>query len=395
MKSALPVHPVASKIPILLIRLGLKRFDSGLAIMGFEDAESPRPIPVLADLRGRMDEPTAAIRHRLPSRRESSPQGTAWRPTASAQRRSATASGGQGQTTDTPGSGGGRPHRDAGDTIGVAPETNCPQIRRNCPARAGTAAHRRRDRGFGGSHGRRESGLGLPAHTRRALQSRLPNRARDRRQYPEAAWHGTSARAEPEDGVERIPQPALGADRGRRLFHHRDLDPQRIAAFPGAILHRAIHPQGPDRRHRLGRERTWMSQIARNLTAADEGILSGKRYLIHDRDPLFTDEFLNMLADTGVKSVRLPPNSPNVNAYAERFVRSIKESCLERMIFFGEGSLRKAIHEFVAHYHTERNHQGLGNRLIIPDDSHAGNGGTILCRERLGGMLNYYYRQAA
>src|SRR5215467_7931264 len=118
----------------------------------------------------------------------------------------------------------------AGDTIGVAPETNRPQIRRNCPARAGTAAHRRRDRGFGGSHGRRESGLGLPAHTRRALQSRLPNRARDRRQYPEAAWHGTSARAEPENDVERIPQPAMGADRGRRLLHHRGLDPQRIAA---------------------------------------------------------------------------------------------------------------------------------------------------------------------
>src|SRR5262245_53599425 len=182
-------HPVASKIPILLIRLGLKHFDSGLAIMGFEDAESPRPIPVLADLRGRMDEPTAAIRHRLPSRRESSPKRAAWRPTASAQRRSATASGGQGQTTDPPGSGGGRPHRDAGDTISVAPETDRPQIRRSCSARAGTAAHRRRDRGFGGSHGRRESGLGLPAHTRRALQSRLPNRARDRRQYPEAAWH--------------------------------------------------------------------------------------------------------------------------------------------------------------------------------------------------------------
>src|SRR5215470_16074314 len=150
---------VASKIPILLIRHGLKHFDSGLAIMGFEDAESPRPIPVLADLRGRMDEPTTAIRHRLPSRRESSPKRAAWRPTPSAQRRSATASGGQGQTTGPPGSGGGRPHRDAGDTIGVAPETNRPQIRRNCPARAGTAAHRRRDRGFGGSHGRRESGL--------------------------------------------------------------------------------------------------------------------------------------------------------------------------------------------------------------------------------------------
>src|SRR5205085_8098007 len=94
----------------------------------------------------------------------------------------------------------------------------------------------------------------------------------------------------------------------------------------------------------------WMSQIARNLTAADEGILSGKRYLIHDRDPLFTAEFLKMLAAAGIKSVKLPPRSPNLNAYAERFVRSIKESCLERMIFFGEGSLRKGIHERSVNY---------------------------------------------
>jgi transposase InsO family protein len=71
-----------------------------------------------------------------------------------------------------------------------------------------------------------------------------------------------------------------------------------------------------------------------------------------------------MLADAGVKSVKLPPHSPNLNAYAERFVRSIKESCLERMIFFGEGSLRKAGHEFTSHYHHERNHQGLGNRSL-------------------------------
>ena len=79
----------------------------------------------------------------------------------------------------------------------------------------------------------------------------------------------------------------------------------------------------------------WMSQIARNLTDAEEGILTGKRYLIHDRDPLFTAEFLKMIADAGVESVKLPPRSPNLNAHAERFVRSIKESCLERLIFFG------------------------------------------------------------
>src|ERR1019366_8245383 len=94
----------------------------------------------------------------------------------------------------------------------------------------------------------------------------------------------------------------------------------------------------------------WMSQIARNLTDAEEGILAGKQYLIHDRDPLFTAEFLTMIVDAGVESVKLPPQSPNLNADAEGLVRSIKESCLERMIFFGEESLRTAIQNFVAHY---------------------------------------------
>ena len=84
-----------------------------------------------------------------------------------------------------------------------------------------------------------------------------------------------------------------------------------------------------------------------------------------------------------------------MNAHAERFVRTIKESCLERMILFGEGSLRKAVHEFVVHYHHERNHQGLGNRLIIEEEPCARSIGPIQCRQRLGGMLNYYYRQAA
>lgn len=139
----------------------------------------------------------------------------------------------------------------------------------------------------------------------------------------------------------------------------------------------------------------WMSQIGRNLTDAVEGILRGNRYAIHDRDPLFTAEFLSMLADAGVKSVKLPARSPNLNAHAERFVRSIKESCLERMIFFGEDSLRNGIHHFVLHYHGERNHQGIGNRLIIPDDYHVGARGTVRRNERLGGMLNYYYRQAS
>jgi putative transposase len=139
----------------------------------------------------------------------------------------------------------------------------------------------------------------------------------------------------------------------------------------------------------------WMSQIGRNLTSAGEGILHDKRYWIHDRDPLFTTEFLEMLGDVGVKSVKLPPRSPNLNAYAERFVRTIKESCLERMILFGEESLRTATLSFVAHYHTERNHQGLANRLINPEVGHPGNAGVVQRRQRLGGLLNYYYRAAA
>lgn len=120
-----------------------------------------------------------------------------------------------------------------------------------------------------------------------------------------------------------------------------------------------------------------------------------QRYLIHDQDPLFTDEFLRTLKDAGVESVELPPRSPNLNAHAERFVRSIKEGCLERLILFGESSLKTAVQNFMAHYHIERNHQGLSNRLLFPDPAHLCSAGAIECRQRLGGTLNYYHRAAA
>jgi putative transposase len=83
---------------------------------------------------------------------------------------------------------------------------------------------------------------------------------------------------------------------------------------------------------------------------AIDGFFTGKRYLIHDRDPLYPTDFLSILAGAGIQSIKLPPRSPNLNAYAERFVRTIKEGCLEQMIFFGEDSLRNTIREFVAHY---------------------------------------------
>ena len=92
---------------------------------------------------------------------------------------------------------------------------------------------------------------------------------------------------------------------------------------------------------------------------------------------------------------RRPARAPNLNAYTERFVRTIKDSCLERLVLIGEGSRRRAVREFVAHYHHERNHQGLDNRLILPLSTAPPPRGRVQCRQRLGGMLNYYYRSAA
>ena len=107
----------------------------------------------------------------------------------------------------------------------------------------------------------------------------------------------------------------------------------------------------------------WMAQIARNITDAVDGFFADKRYLIQDRDPLYTNEFIEIIAGCGIEAVKLPARSPNLNAYAERFIRSIKEECLDRMLFFGEEMLRRTIREFVAHYHEERNHQGLDNQI--------------------------------
>ena len=135
----------------------------------------------------------------------------------------------------------------------------------------------------------------------------------------------------------------------------------------------------------------WMEQIARNLTRQDR-FLAGKKYLIHDRDPLYTDKFDSILKAAGVDPVKLPPRSPNLNAYAERFVRSIKEECLDRLILLSEDQLRYVLSEYLKYYHHERIHQGL-NRIIEPQ--HEGCQGDIICIERLGGLLRSYHREAA
>jgi hypothetical protein len=103
----------------------------------------------------------------------------------------------------------------------------------------------------------------------------------------------------------------------------------------------------------------WMKQIARNITMADIGFLSGCRYLIHDRDKKFCKSFDEILKSANTKPIKLPARSPNLNAYAERWVLSVKKECLSKLVFFGEQSLWNALDEYLIHYHEERNHQEI------------------------------------
>jgi transposase InsO family protein len=141
---------------------------------------------------------------------------------------------------------------------------------------------------------------------------------------------------------------------------------------------------------------TWMKQMARTLTMDEWGVLKPGQYLIHDRDTKFCAAFKQMLDDAGVKRVPLPPRAPWLNAFAERWIQSVKTEVLSQMILFGERSLHHVLSEYIAHYRTERPHQGKGNVILFPStkgepvlDS------AIACRGRLGGLLNYYHRKAA
>ena len=138
-----------------------------------------------------------------------------------------------------------------------------------------------------------------------------------------------------------------------------------------------------------------MKQIARNMLDVEDGFPRGKRYLLMDRDPLYTAEFRATLKAGGVRPLRLPARSPNLNAFAERFVLSIRSECLDRIVPLGETHLRRVLSEYMAHYHAERNHQGLSNQLIRPAASPVNTNGAVRRRERLGGLLNFYHRAVA
>jgi putative transposase len=140
----------------------------------------------------------------------------------------------------------------------------------------------------------------------------------------------------------------------------------------------------------------WMRQIARNITMEQWGFRASGQYLIHDRDGKYGPAFHQIIDAAGVTRVPLPPRSPNLNAYAERWVRSVKEECLARMILFGEASLRHVLRQYVEHFHAERNHQGKSHVLLFPAVSQdSTREGPIQCRERLGGLLKYYALEVA
>ena len=136
-----------------------------------------------------------------------------------------------------------------------------------------------------------------------------------------------------------------------------------------------------------------MHQIVRTLTMAEAGTVEAPQVLICDRDRKWSGDVRRRLREAGIRVVLIPERAPNANAYAERFDRSIKEECLVRVIPPGERHFRRGVSEFVAHYHRERNHQGLGNRLIVGTPT-AEAAGRVHRHQRLRGLLNYYQRAA-
>src|SRR6202158_972687 len=138
-------------------------------------------------------------------------------------------------------------------------------------------------------------------------------------------------------------------------------------------------------------DQEWMEQIGRSATQETWGYLHPCRYVLHDRDTKFCASFRSALASGDVKTIQLPAKSPNLNAFAERWVRSVKQECLSKLILFGVGPLSGSLTEYGRHYHHERNHQGKGNRLLFPDVPQKGRlpNRNIICRQRLGGLLKY------
>lgn len=211
------------------------------------------------------------------------------------------------------------------------------------------------------SDGDGESDVGLHAHSGRVEKTWPSGGPLNDRADSAYGWH--SAEPAASDDLAHVPTGALASARGGRFLHHRGLDrpgtgdvlrgvPAACAVATDSRARCTPHPN-----------EAFIVQCLRHATG-DTGVLCEGRVLLCDRDPKWSSAVERWLATAGVQVVRTPPSAPNCNAYAERFVRSVEEQCLDRIVPLGERHLRRTLHEFAAHYHRERNHQGLANELI-------------------------------
>ncbi len=139
-----------------------------------------------------------------------------------------------------------------------------------------------------------------------------------------------------------------------------------------------------------------MAQIACNVTMEGVGFLSGMKYLLHDRDTKFSEHFRRLIGDGGVRPVAMRARSPNLNAFVERWIRTVKDECIGKLTFFGRASVERALNAYVDHYHAERYHMGFGNVMPMPraEDDVGRKEGRVVRRRSLGGLLSFYVRRA-
>ncbi len=263
---------------------------------------------------------------------------------------------------------------------------------RRCPGRPRTAAEIVR---LLVEMATRNTGWGLHAASRCAQERRVRGRSEHDQEDLEGAGHRAGGAASAAVFVGDVYQNAFERHQRGGLLHGRGAELDRAGPLPRLFRDGPFESAGRDRGYIACPDGQWMEQVARNLLDAGDGFLLGKRYLILDRDPLYTREFRTAMKRGGLEVLRLPPSSPNLNAYAERFVLTIRSECLDRIVPLGEAHLRRSISEFVRHYRFERNHQGLGNELIEGPPSPANMNGRVERREGLGGLLNFYHRAAA
>src|SRR3989441_5503409 len=337
-----------------------------------------------------MGQPSSTAAHRVPGGEEPRSQGAADGAARSVDRRPAPTARGEGPATWSPRPEAGGDHRDARHDPAVAPAAD----RREVDVRAEAA---------GASRDHEVSSVILrmatenPAWGYSRIQGALKN-------LDHRVARSTVAKGLKDNGIPPVPgrptswrtflRAHWGEIAGADFISTEVWMPRGLVTYYTLFVldlrSRRVHVVGST----PNPDAAFMAQAARCLTDAVDGFLTGHRVLICDRDGKWTDGFRGIVEGSGVRVVLTPFQAPNANAYAERFVRSIREECLDRLILFGERRLLRVLDEFVAHYHGERNHQGLGNDLITPEPGTVG-GTHVRCRERLGGLLRYYHRVAS